>query len=68
MQTDLFGGPEPSLPHGFRYQPDVVTPDMQAEALAALTDPPSKPSTSTALKVNAALSRSAGDMISAAKD
>lgn len=42
MQTDLFGGPEPSLPHGFRYQPDVVTPDMQAEALAALTDLPFK--------------------------
>lgn len=42
MQTDLFGGPEPSLPPGFRYQPGVVTPDMQAEALAALTDLPFK--------------------------
>ena len=30
-QTDLFGAPQPKLPDGFRYSPDVI--DAQTEAL-----------------------------------
>lgn len=39
QQTDLFGAapePEPAFPPGFRYQPDVITPDEERALLAEI--------------------------------
>ena len=34
IQTDLFGAPQPRLPEGFRYAPDLIDADAEAELLA----------------------------------
>ena len=44
-QTDLFGPPAqpaPAFPPGFRYQPDVITPDEERVALERMRDLPFK--------------------------
>ena len=33
IQTDLFGAPQPKLPEGFRYAPDVIDADTEAAVL-----------------------------------
>ena len=42
-QPDLFGRVEPSLPEGFRYQPDLVTADQEAEFARRLGELPFQP-------------------------
>ena len=44
-QPDLFAdaAPGPALPQGFRYQPDVITPEAEAALLARIADLPFKP-------------------------
>ena len=34
IQTDLFGAPQPKLPEGFRYAPNVIDADTEAKLLA----------------------------------
>jgi len=34
IQTDLFGAPQPKLPEGFRYAPNVIDAGTEAELLA----------------------------------
>ena len=42
-QADLFGKPEPDLPQGFRYQPDIVPKDVQSDLLHEIPQLPPKP-------------------------
>jgi alkylated DNA repair dioxygenase AlkB len=42
LQDDLFGRPDPVLPEGFRYEPDVVSPAMQAAVVEQFSTLPFK--------------------------
>jgi alkylated DNA repair dioxygenase AlkB len=39
-QLQLFGGPGPNLPEGFRYQPDILTTDEEQSLLARVAGLP----------------------------
>jgi alkylated DNA repair dioxygenase AlkB len=43
IQGDLFAGTAPTLPDGFRYEPDIVSEDLQLELLREISRLPLKP-------------------------